>query len=233
VLAVTDGTGRLIYMSLSPTCKQRHKNLVGLLHDTLPRANWLSSAESGLSQMLTESCDDVNAAHSTQCGDTFVVQSRLYTRLTLPSFDTVCHNAKCTFRTRWLSCSNTMVSMLRACMLVTEKQHSQPDICHAKLEKLWTQAIAMDCAHCTVYQQTVQNTSLLHPAPETGSRKTISYSQIQMHVQEMGAGYCHHHKAWSQRSLDSLHDKLVPLRNVLCTAALHGGFTVTTAPRQT
>jgi len=34
----------------------------------------------------------------------------------LPSFDTVCHNAKCTFRTRWLSCSNSMVSMLRACM---------------------------------------------------------------------------------------------------------------------
>jgi len=33
-----------------------------------------------------------------------------------PSFDSVCHNAKCTFWTRWLSCSNSMVSMLRACM---------------------------------------------------------------------------------------------------------------------
>jgi len=34
----------------------------------------------------------------------------------LPSFDTVCHNAKCTFRTQWLSCSNSMLFMLRACM---------------------------------------------------------------------------------------------------------------------
>jgi len=35
----------------------------------------------------------------------------------LPSFDTICHNAKCTFQKRWLTCHNTMVTMLLACQL--------------------------------------------------------------------------------------------------------------------
>lgn len=35
----------------------------------------------------------------------------------LPSFDTICHNAKCTFQKRWVSCHNTMVTMLLACQL--------------------------------------------------------------------------------------------------------------------